>query len=88
MSRPSVAATSSNGIASCCACICAVAASILTAVYHMLRDGTFYQDFGADHFHKVSPEAQANRMVRQIVKRGFTCPHARVLIRGVCLDPS
>ena len=28
----------------------AVAASILTAAYHMLKDGTFYQDLGADHF--------------------------------------
>ena len=38
--------------------ICAVAASILTAVYHMLRDGTFYQDLGADHFRPASPEAK------------------------------
>jgi hypothetical protein len=53
--------------------VCAVAASILTAVYHMLRDGTFYQDLGAGHFHKASPEAQANRLVRQIAKLGFTC---------------
>jgi len=29
--------------------ICAVAASILTAAYHMLRDGTFYRDLGPDH---------------------------------------
>jgi Transposase IS116/IS110/IS902 family len=29
--------------------ICAIAASILTAVYHMLRAGTFYQDLGANH---------------------------------------
>jgi len=27
--------------------VCAVAASILTAAYHMLKDGTFYQDVGA-----------------------------------------
>jgi transposase len=53
--------------------ICAVAASILTAVYHMLRDGTFYQDLGADHFHHTSPEAQADRLVRQLAKLGFTC---------------
>ena len=32
----------------------AFAASILTAAYHMLRDGTFYQDLGAKHFHRVS----------------------------------
>ena len=53
--------------------ICAVAASILTAVYHMLRDGTFYQDLGAEHFRRTSPETQANRLARQIAKLGYTC---------------
>lgn len=53
--------------------ICAVAASILTAAYHMLRDGTFYQDLGADHFHRYAPEVQANRLARQIAKLGFKC---------------
>jgi transposase len=53
--------------------ICAVAASILTATYHMLRDGTLYQDLGTDHFRRASPEDQANRLVRQIAKLGFTC---------------
>ena len=53
--------------------ICAVAASILTAIYHMLRDGTFYQDLGADHFHRYAPEVQANRLARQIAKLGFKC---------------
>jgi len=53
--------------------ICAVAASILTAGYHMLRDGTFYHDLGANHFHRASPEVQANRLARQITKLGFSC---------------
>jgi transposase len=53
--------------------ICAVAASILTAAYHMLRDGTLYQDLGADHFRRASPEDQAIRLARQIAKLGFTC---------------
>ena len=53
--------------------ICAVAASILTAAYHMLRDGTLYQDLGADHFRRASPEDQAIRLARQITKLGFTC---------------
>jgi transposase len=53
--------------------ICAVAASILTAVYHMLRDGTFYQDLGATHFQRRSPEQQASYLVRQIAKLGFDC---------------
>jgi transposase len=53
--------------------ICAVAASILTAVYHMLRDGTFYQDLGATHFQRRSPKQQAAYLLRQIAKLGFQC---------------
>ena len=53
--------------------VCAIAASILTAAYHMLRDGTFYQDLGPDHFNRTTPETQANRLARQIAKLGFTC---------------
>ncbi len=53
--------------------ICAVAASILTAIWHILRDGTVYHDLGADHFHKRSPERQAHHLARQIAKLGFTC---------------
>jgi transposase len=50
-----------------------VAASILTAAYHMLRDGTFYQDLGASHFNRTSAEVRASRLVRQIGKLGFSC---------------
>lgn len=53
--------------------ICAVAASILTAAYHMLRDGTFYEDLGPDHFRRSTPEAHARNLARQIAKLGFTC---------------
>jgi transposase len=53
--------------------ICAVAASILTAACHMLRDGTFYDDPGPDHFHRASREAQARRLVSQIAKLEFVC---------------
>ena len=52
---------------------CAVAASMLTAIWHMLRDGTFHQDPGADHLHRRSPEQQAHHLARQIAKLGFTC---------------
>ena len=58
--------------------ICAVAASILTTVYHMLRDGTFYHDLGAEHFRRISPEAQANRLAKLITKLGFTCTLAPI----------
>jgi transposase len=53
--------------------ICAVAASILTAAYHMLRDGTFYHDLGPDHYQSASPEAQAQRLANQIKRLGFVC---------------
>jgi transposase len=53
--------------------ICAVAASILTAVYHMLRDGTFYQDLTANHFSRRSALDQANRLARKIASLGFHC---------------
>jgi hypothetical protein len=52
--------------------ICAVAASIVTAIYHMMRNGTVYKDLGTDHFHRL-PEVQAHRLAKQIVKPSFTC---------------
>ncbi len=53
--------------------ICAVAASMLAAIRHMLRDGTFYRDLGPDHFHRRSPEQQAQHLARQIARLGFAC---------------
>jgi transposase len=53
--------------------VCAVAASILTATWHMLRDGTFWRDLGPDHFHRRSPEQQARHLAQQIARLGFTC---------------
>jgi transposase len=38
--------------------ILAVAASILTAIYHMLKDGTTYQDLGRSHFDRRSTDQQ------------------------------
>jgi transposase len=51
--------------------ICAVAASILTAIYHMLTTGSAYQDLGADHFERRSPQARARRLVAQLADLGF-----------------
>jgi len=52
--------------------ICAVAASILTAAYHMLKDGTFYEDLGAVHFDRRRPETQARRLVKRLAELGFS----------------
>ena len=51
--------------------ICAVAASMLTAIYHMLKDGTEHRDLGAGHFSRRSTNAQAKRLVNQLTKLGF-----------------
>lgn len=52
--------------------ICAVAASILTAVYHILKDGTEHHDLGADYFdRRRSTEAQAKHLVARLSRLGF-----------------
>lgn len=52
--------------------ICAVAASILTAIYHMLKDGTEHHDLGANHFDRRSTEVKAGSLVARLKKLGFT----------------
>ncbi|MGC2203077.1 MAG: hypothetical protein WA633_23425 [Stellaceae bacterium] len=51
--------------------ICAVAASILTAIYHMLENDTRHHDLGADYFDRRSPEAKAKRLLAQLSRLGF-----------------
>jgi hypothetical protein len=41
--------------------ICAVAASILTAVYHMLKNGVEQTDLGANNFDRRSTDLKAKR---------------------------
>ena len=51
--------------------IAAVAASILTAAYHMLRDGTLYQDLGTHHFERRDNLAQAKHLVARLHSLGY-----------------
>ncbi|HTW69059.1 MAG TPA: IS110 family transposase, partial [Acetobacteraceae bacterium] len=51
--------------------ICAVAASMLTAIYHIILRGTPHQDLGADHFDRRSADAKARRLVVQLNKLGY-----------------
>jgi transposase len=51
--------------------VCAVAASMLTTIYHMLKNGTHFEDLGADHFDRRSKDVKANRLVAQLAKLGF-----------------
>jgi transposase len=51
--------------------IVAVAASILTAIYHMLKDGTMYQDLGPNHFGARDKERQKNRLIKRLADLGY-----------------
>ena len=46
--------------------ILAVAASMLTAAYHMLKNGVEYQDLGADHFSARDRSKTIQRLVRRL----------------------
>jgi transposase len=50
-----------------------VAASILTAIYHMLRDGTEHCDLGASYLARREADkgATAQRLARRIRALGF-----------------
>ena len=51
--------------------VVAVAASILTTVYYMLKRGTAYEDLGRDYFEQRSKARAANRLAERIKGLGF-----------------
>src|SRR5215831_1317163 len=51
--------------------IMAVAASILTAVYHMLKDGKTYQDLGPNHFQRRYKDQQKHLLVKRLADIGY-----------------
>jgi hypothetical protein len=51
--------------------IMAAAASILTAIYHMLKNGVDYRDLGADHFSRNDETKSVNRLLCKIENLGF-----------------
>ena len=59
--------------------ILAVAASMLTAAFYMLRDGVEYRDLGPDHFDRRDKTKTINRLVRRLTDLGCEVeikPHA------------
>jgi transposase len=48
----------------------AVGHAILVIAYHLLKDGTTYQELGADFFEKLEPERLARYLVRRLEKLG------------------
>jgi len=51
--------------------VVAVAASILTAAYHILRDGVAYRDLGADYFDRRDRSGVVRRLSRRIEALGY-----------------
>lgn len=49
----------------------AVAGTILTVAYHLLRDGVDYQDLGADYFVRRDRTRTAERLARRIRELGY-----------------
>jgi len=51
--------------------VVAIAASILTAVYHMIERGTDFHDLGADYFDRRSQGERAHRLVQRLQRLGY-----------------
>jgi transposase len=49
----------------------AVAASILTAIYHMHKNGTCYQDLGPDHFDRRAKTTKTKHLVARLQNLGY-----------------
>jgi transposase len=49
----------------------AVAVSLLTTVYHMLKNGTLYEDLGANHFDQKAKARQAMRLINRLHTLGY-----------------
>jgi transposase len=49
----------------------AVAHKILVSIWHMLTDGTFYQELGAGFLDRLDRERTAKHLVRRLVNMGF-----------------
>jgi len=56
--------------------IVAVAASILTAAYHMISTGTVYRDLGPTHFDQRRKEARARRLLASLRRLGYVSSRA------------
>ena len=51
--------------------IIGVAASMLTAAWHMLRNGAEWHDLGATHFDRADAQKTANRLIRRLQQIGY-----------------
>jgi len=54
--------------------ILAVAASMLTATYHMLHDGTEYTDLGVEYFDRQDKSKAIRRLLKRLQNLGCDVP--------------
>jgi hypothetical protein len=75
--------------------IVAVAHSLLTVIYHVLKDGTVYADLGADYFDRLAPGRRVRYHLKRLAELGYAvalapgADHARDegARRGALRDP-
>ena len=51
--------------------VVAIERAILTAVWHMLSTGTYYQDPGPDYYSRHDPSKRAARAIRDLRALGY-----------------
>ncbi len=51
--------------------IVAIERALLTAIWHMLTNGDFYQDPGPDYYLKHNPARRANRAIKELTSLGY-----------------
>jgi transposase len=51
--------------------VVAVAASILTAAYHMIQRGTAFEDLGSDYYDRRTQGERAHYLVRRLERLGY-----------------
>lgn len=56
----------------------AVAHSMLIAIYHMLKDGTHFQDLGAEYYNQFNKERKINAYLKKLKALGWQSPVAAV----------
>lgn len=64
---------------------CAVAASILTAIYHMIKEGLDYKDLGPDHSLQKDKTRMARRLANRLRELGLRGGHQSSCLIGVLL---
>lgn len=52
----------------------AVAHSMLITIYHILKEGTAFKDFGAEYYNQFNKERKINAYLRKLKALGWEAP--------------